>query len=73
MDDRERTPDMMRASLSVHVPDMIRGNKKPLKKAAGLYVAFRSASNRCTFSFLVSWISSRTLSSMTDSRNLRTT
>ena len=36
METRTRTLEMMWASLRVHLPPETRGNRKPLKKAAGL-------------------------------------
>lgn len=40
---RTITLETMCASRRVHVPSLTNGNKKPLKKAAGLYSAFLSA------------------------------
>ena len=48
------TLESITASRSVHVPDSTRGNRQPLKNAAGRKVAFLSALYRCTFSFRVS-------------------
>lgn len=68
MDTRTRTADMICASRNVHVPLSTRGNKKPLNQACGLYNPFFNEAKRCTLSFFVSWISSRTFSRRTISK-----
>ncbi len=57
------TEEMICASRNVQVPLLSSGNSSPRKKACGLNKAFRSALYKCTFSFRVSAMSSRTLSS----------
>ena len=69
IDTRVRMLEMMCASRNVHCPST-NGNRKPLKKALGLYKDFLSALNRWTFNFFVSWMSSRTRSRRTVRRKV---